>query len=37
MDDFDADAVLQRALDRLTLLADLGSAPASTLDAQEGL
>jgi serine phosphatase RsbU (regulator of sigma subunit) len=37
MQDYDVDKVLQRALDRLALLADATSALASTLDVHEGL
>ncbi|MFD0327676.1 GAF domain-containing protein [Streptacidiphilus monticola] len=37
MGDYDLDEVLQQALDRLTLLADAGSALASTLDLREAL
>lgn len=37
MDEYDVDAVLQQALDRLTLLADAGSALVSTMDVREGL
>ncbi|MGW2639849.1 PP2C family protein-serine/threonine phosphatase [Streptomyces sp. NPDC001348] len=37
MDEHDVDEVLQQALDRLTLLADVSSALAGTLDAQEAL
>ncbi|MFG3206498.1 PP2C family protein-serine/threonine phosphatase [Streptomyces sp. NPDC048192] len=37
MDEYDVDEVLQRALDRLTVLADINTALAGTLDAFEGL
>ncbi|TDC84024.1 GAF domain-containing SpoIIE family protein phosphatase [Actinomadura sp. 7K507] len=37
MDDYDVDAALQRALDRLTLLNDTATALVGTLDAVEGL
>ncbi|SDN14324.1 PP2C family protein-serine/threonine phosphatase [Streptomyces wuyuanensis] len=37
MDEYDVDAALQQALDRLTLLADVNSALAATVDAREGL
>ncbi|MEU6218677.1 hypothetical protein ABZ845_14320 [Streptomyces sp. NPDC047022] len=37
MDEFDVDAELQRALDRLALLAEVTKALGSTLDADEGL
>ncbi|RAJ45330.1 serine phosphatase RsbU (regulator of sigma subunit) [Kitasatospora sp. SolWspMP-SS2h] len=37
MDDYDVDAVLQQALDRLTVLADVNTALAGTLSATEGL
>ncbi|MGW4565769.1 hypothetical protein ACWEN3_26240 [Streptomyces sp. NPDC004561] len=37
MDEFDVDAVLQQALDRLALLAEVTTALGSTLDADEGL
>ncbi|MFG3105108.1 PP2C family protein-serine/threonine phosphatase [Streptomyces sp. NPDC048182] len=37
MDDFEVDEAVQRALDRLTLLAEATTALSSTLDSQEGL
>ncbi len=37
MDDFEVDDVVQRALDRLTLLAEATTALSSTLDPHEGL
>ncbi len=37
VDEFDVDAVLQQALDRLALLAEVTTALGSTLDADEGL
>ncbi|MEW2290541.1 hypothetical protein [Streptomyces sp. NPDC047841] len=37
MDEFDVDAVLEQALDRLALLAEVTTALGSTLDADAGL
>jgi len=37
VDDYDVDAILQQALDRLTVLADINSALAGTLEVGEGL
>ncbi|MEU9275674.1 hypothetical protein [Streptomyces sp. NPDC048341] len=37
MDDFEVDDVVQRALDRLTLLAEATTALSSTLDSYKGL
>ncbi|MFD4573618.1 PP2C family protein-serine/threonine phosphatase [Streptomyces sp. NPDC058417] len=37
MDDFEVDEVVQRALDRLTLLAEAATALSSTLDTRKGL
>ncbi|MEU5110867.1 hypothetical protein AB0G64_05140 [Streptomyces longwoodensis] len=37
MDDYDVDAVLQQALDRLTVLADINSALAGTLEVAESV
>ncbi|MFE0510686.1 PP2C family protein-serine/threonine phosphatase [Streptomyces sp. NPDC058964] len=37
MDEYDVDEMLQLALDRLTVLADINSALAGTMDATEGL
>ncbi|MFD9586187.1 MULTISPECIES: hypothetical protein [unclassified Streptomyces] len=37
MDDYDVDTVLQRALDRQAVLADVNAALARTLEAADGL
>ncbi|MGW1534438.1 PP2C family protein-serine/threonine phosphatase [Streptomyces aureus] len=37
MDDYDVDVVVQQALDRLTVLADINAALAGTMEATEGL
>ncbi|MGW7380993.1 PP2C family protein-serine/threonine phosphatase [Streptomyces sp. NPDC054794] len=37
VDEYDVDEILQQALDRLTVLADINSALAGTMDATEGL
>lgn len=37
VDDYDVDAVLQQALDRLTVLADINSALAGTLEVAESV
>ncbi|MFF2306098.1 hypothetical protein ACFVVP_26820 [Streptomyces sp. NPDC058128] len=37
MDDYDVDAILQQALDRLTVLADINAALAGTLEMAEGM
>ncbi|WP_406841477.1 PP2C family protein-serine/threonine phosphatase (plasmid) [Streptomyces sp. AHU1] len=37
MDDYDVDAILQQALDRLTVLADINAALAGTVEVAEGM